>query len=89
MNRLRIVVEDTGEVDELGEPICEVLYCGSNRTAAEQALHAPSSKDRALFVKPSVSQYNRPTLAKAAPAAVIPDEPKAAYQYKPVTTKKK
>jgi hypothetical protein len=85
MNRLRIVVEQTG-LDAY-----EVLYCGSDRTAAEQALHAPSGKDRALFVKPSVSQYNRPTLAKAAPVdAVTHAEPKAAAEYKPVHhTKKK
>jgi hypothetical protein len=83
MNRLRIVVEETGP------DAYQVLYCGTDRAKAEAALHAPSPKDRALFVKPSVSAYNRPILAAAAPAAATVTEPKAAAEPKPVATTKK
>jgi hypothetical protein len=70
MNRLRIVVEQTGPESY------EVLYCGTDRARAEAALHAPTTRDRALFVKPGVSAYNRPLLA--APKAADAPKPEAA-----------
>jgi len=62
MKRLRIVVEETGP------DAFEVIYCGSDASKADSALKAPTTKDRALYVKPSVTKWNRPLPAPTKPA---------------------
>lgn len=66
MNRLRIVVEETGP------DTFQVIYCGTDRAKGEAALHEPSRNRRALFVKPGVSQFNRPISAAAAAPVAAP-----------------
>jgi hypothetical protein len=76
MNRLRIVVEEDGPDSY------RTIYCGTDAGQADQALRSPTTARRALFIKPSVSAYNRPLLVQAqaepaaAPVVEPPQEPK-------------
>jgi hypothetical protein len=68
MNRLRIVVEETSAES------FSVLYCGNDPAKADAALRDPSSKRRALFVKPPVSAFNRPQAAAPISTEAKPTE---------------
>ena len=69
MHRLRIVVEETGEDSYVVE------YCGTDRSKAEEAFRKATPRHRALFVRPSVSAWNRPTLTAAAPTKPVAAKP--------------
>lgn len=65
MNRLRIVIEESGP------DAYEVKYVGSDLVKAEAALREPSANKRALFNRPAPTQFNRQVIApKAKPAEV-------------------
>jgi hypothetical protein len=68
MNRLRIVVEESA-----GE--YRVLYCGHDAVKADAILKEPTSNDRALYVKPQPSSFNRPTISTAVEAVLPPPTP--------------
>jgi hypothetical protein len=59
MNRLRIVVEETGP----GAYV--VVYVGRDAGKAQEALREPTPNYRALYNYPKASKYNRRTIAGA------------------------
>src|SRR5688572_5503632 len=65
MNRLRIVVEETGP------GVYEVVYVGRDAGKAQAALREPTANCRALFQYPKPSKYNRVVLPGTAPSAPI------------------